>query len=158
VRYYLYHVQRTQRRERGEKKGGIFVRHPTTAMATGERYLFFQINRLHRCLFLLALFFSCVCMRMCAAHYTTTITNTTTIIHLTSERCFLRSMYESARKIHVQKYRSLRKRPKKIEERYDDAISIKCRKKREGTHVTLFLHLCKSYLFSFSICALIIFQ
>jgi hypothetical protein len=69
VRYYLYHVHRTQRREKEEKKkegGGIFVRHSTTAMATKERYLFFSNKSTSSMSFPSRrsprFFFSCVCV------------------------------------------------------------------------------------------------
>ncbi len=114
-------------RERNEEKkkkkgGGIFARHSTKAMATKERYLFFQITRLHRCLFLFASFF-----RVCVLTlYSTTIITLIMIIHLTSKRCFLRSMYKSILQRYVRKCRSLQKkreRERKKEEeegwRYD---------------------------------------
>lgn len=106
-----------ERNDEKEKKkgGGIFMRHSTTAMATGERYLFFQINRLHSCLFLLALFFR---MHVCAysrspSLYSTTIIITIMIIHLTGKRCFLRSMHKSILQRYVRKCRSLQKKSKK---------------------------------------------
>jgi hypothetical protein len=98
-------------RERNEEKkkkkgGGIFARHSTKAMATKERYLFFQITRLHRCLFLFASFF-----RVCVLTlYSTTIITLIMIIHLTSKRCFLRSMYKSILQRYVRKCRSLQKK------------------------------------------------
>jgi len=96
------------------------VRHPTTAMATGERYLFFQINRLHPCLFLLALFFRMYMymhsLLVFLSLSSTAIIITIMIIHLTGKRCFLRSTYNGIVQIHTRKCRSLQKKAKKREE------------------------------------------
>ncbi len=123
----------TKRKRKKNREEGIFVRHPTTAMAAGERYLFFQINRLHPCLFLLALFFSYVCMLSVflslslSLLYSTTMITTIMVIHLTGKRCFLRSTYKSVLQRYVRKCRSLQKKnkEKKKNKKNDDLINKK---------------------------------
>jgi hypothetical protein len=134
---YIIFITYKEYNQKNDERKHIFVHYQTTTMATGEQYLFFQINRLHHVFSFLLLFFRmyvCLCSILPAWKQR--------LFTWQARGVFLWSICESV--LHSLTYESKTLIEKK-NNKNDDAKNIKKRRRKKKGRKTdeqlLFLHI-----------------